>query len=412
MQTKIIKTIIVATIVIILSFGVYLVFKSENGKASRFVVTFDKVYSSFFKKELFEKKDKKKEVIEEVNVEVSEIEETTKTDSIQDDNSSNQNEVEQPNVQNQNNEEQNNSSNLNPEINSGNLNPEVNLSGISDKIIETYKVVSGITATAPQLFKQLGNLNIDYKSLSILDIIDFYKKIQIVYGRDPEESGIHTYTGSKDMARLSTSTNGDSEIGPIIIVPAILKNNNAEQSVYLVALNGTEFVEGQATGILTDIVTGLQLNNDYLKAAHDSILKTVPKNSKLVVTGLSLGGMIAQQLVAQEGIKTNYEILNVISFGAPIIMPESRNCVVKRMTDSNDLIPMLSISNTAINEQKYDSIERVTENGGYKTPIGAHVFSYVDNSVWDKYDVLGFENGGNSITYDNTKIQYFDAPTS
>jgi hypothetical protein len=212
------------------------------------------------------------------------------------------------------------------------------------------------------------------------------------------------------MALLDTSTNGNSEIGPIIIVPATLKNNSSEQSVYLIALNGTEFVNKQATGIFTDILTGLQLNNDYLKSTHDSVLKTVPKNSKLIVTGLSLGGMIAQQLVAQEGIKANYEILNVISFGSPIIMPESRNCVVKRMTDANDLIPVLSISNTAVNGEKYDPIERVTENGGYKTPVGAHVFSYVDNSVWDKYDVLGFENGGNTITYDNTKIQYFDAP--
>lgn len=397
MRIKIIKAIIVAIIIITLCVGGYLVFKSKDGETSRFVVTFDKLYSGFFKKEIAKQNETKDEV-KETN-EVKEEVETDKPDTNQNVNSGNQGVVkEETNVPNQNVER------------NGNLIQETNLSGISDKIIATYKIVSGLTASVPQAINQMKNLNVDFKSLSITDIINFYKNIQRVYKGKPEESGIHTYNSARDLAKLSTSTNGDSEIGPIIIVPATLKNNASEQSVFLVALNGTEFVKGQATGILTDIITGLQLNNDYLKAAHDSVLKTVPKNSKLIVTGLSLGGMIAQQLVAQEGIKVNYEILNVISFGSPIIMPESRNCIVRRMTDSNDIIPMLSISNTAKNEEEYDSVERVTENGGYKTPIGAHVFSYVDNTIWDKYDVLGFENGGNNITYDNTKIKYFEAP--
>ncbi len=278
-------------------------------------------------------------------------------------------------------------------------------------IKDTYKVTSGISKNGGEVLYQIKDVLNDIPSLSLLDLINFIKEIEVVYSF-PRDTGMKTYSTSNDVARLTTYSNSDKEKGPIAITPGTLHSNGKDIDVYWISLGGTEFVDGQATDIATDILTGLELNNDYLIGVYNAILDNIPLNSNIVLTGISLGGMVAQQVASQDAIKEYYNILNIVTYGSPIITPTKREGTTRRLCDSMDIVPTLSISNSSENVLLYDSVEKMVETGGYKSPISAHTFSYIDNEVWRKYDVLGFKNGNSSVTLNLDQMKFYDAPLS
>lgn len=306
---------------------------------------------------------------------------------------------------NSNNNDENKDSSNNKE------NTEMSQDELIQFIKDTYKVTSGISKNGGEVLSQMKDILNEMPSLSLLDLINFIKEIEEVYSV-PHDTGTVTYTMSNQTARLTTYSNSDNTKGPIAITPGKLHANGQDTDVYWISLGGTEFVDGQATDLTTDILTGLELNNDYLMAVYNTILNNVPLNSNIVLTGISLGGMIAQQVASQNAIKEYYNVLNIVTYGSPIITPSKREGVTRRLCDSMDIVPTLSISNSSENISLYDATEKMVENGGYKSPISAHTFSYIDNELWNKYDVLGFKNGNASVTLNLDAMKFYDAPLS
>jgi hypothetical protein len=197
--------------------------------------------------------------------------------------------------------------------------------------------------------------------------------------------------------------------GPISIAPVNLHEGTGQNvQAYLIGLSGTEPIMDQATGIFSDIQSGMGLNSDYLTDAVNAINKNIPIHSNLIISGHSLGGMIAQQISASPAIKANYTVLNVVAFGSPVIDPSSREGVVRRLADTSDIVPYLSVSSAS----GYRA-DLSTENGGYfGDPLLAHAMSYLRSDVWGAYDALGLKYGHSYIQYDDSNVKFYAAPSS
>ena len=244
------------------------------------------------------------------------------------------------------------------------------------------------------------------------DADDYFNKIRTVFSRPVPQS--HTEIKNiNDVAFMCCLSAINRNSGPIGIVPAKYYINDTHEDVYFIFLGGTEFKDGQATDIKTDILSGFGKNNDYLTSLIDTVKKAVPENSKLFLAGISLGGMVAQQFISDESIANCYEIVNTTCMGSPLIINEKssvREGTVRRIEDKKDFIPNLSIySVNPFYRLKY-SREVISENGQYENGLYAHTFSYVDNDVWKKYDVAGTENGSALLTFNADNITYYDAP--
>ncbi|MDS0524837.1 GPI inositol-deacylase [Clostridium sp. SHJSY1] len=199
-------------------------------------------------------------------------------------------------------------------------------------------------------------------------------------------------------------------LGPIQIVQgSLFKDGTSFQTVYLIALSGTELeAKDQATDIWTDIKSGFELDSPYLQAVINAIVNNIPKNSNLIISGHSLGGMIAQQLSGNSKIKDNYNIKNVITLGSPLINPFGREGTVQRLGDIADFVPYLSATGTVLLPWQVFGLNR--ENGGYSDPMEAHKKSYLRDDVWGKYDMLGFKNGKSYLEYDDANVKFYKAP--
>lgn len=257
-----------------------------------------------------------------------------------------------------------------------------------------------------------------------------------------EQEGTVTYTKAPEMAKftfkgynngtlptpttslglleytLETFVMGDEYNGPIGIVEATLHQNGVSKPVYIVALSGTELIWSdytgiQSTGAATDLLCGFNLNNPYIKAVKKAMVDNIPEGSDVIFYGHSLGGMIAQQAAAERVIKKNFNVLNTITYGSPLIkLLSGREGVVRRLCDKSDIVPVLSVySLTPLAVVQYWGSERYSEDGGYNSKwLAAHNESYLREDVWGNYDVLGIKGGNASLTFDMENTYYFEAP--
>ncbi|MBQ6465353.1 MAG: hypothetical protein IJJ43_03705 [Oscillospiraceae bacterium] len=201
--------------------------------------------------------------------------------------------------------------------------------------------------------------------------------------------------------------NGGSK-GPIMITRATLQDKYglSKKTVYLVTLSGTDNVAYQATNVLTDIMVGLNLTNPLLDSASAAVLNAVPKGSNLIIAGHSLGGMVAQQLAASSKLKSNYNILNTVTFGSPLIsagLQEGKTC---RLGDKADVVPYLSVNTFILPIHAIISLK--TERSGFLA-TKAHTESY-RSSVWNSYDVLGNKGGNMKLILEVKTRAFFKAP--
>lgn len=195
--------------------------------------------------------------------------------------------------------------------------------------------------------------------------------------------------------------------GPIIVTKGICATNTGEKEVYLITLSGTEIVENQSTGYITDLKVGFNCNNAYLRNTVSVILNNIPRESNLILSGHSLGGMVAQQVAADNSIKKNYNVLNTVTFGSPMISKGRREGTVKRLGDIADIVPYLSVTGRPVS--KVSGLNR--ENGGYAAnAYQAHVDSYIRSDIWGAYDVLGQKGGECYFMLDLSTQRYFKAP--
>ncbi|EOT24634.1 hypothetical protein C805_02846 [Eubacterium sp. 14-2] len=225
-----------------------------------------------------------------------------------------------------------------------------------------------------------------------------------VRAASPEAKEIK-FTNACDMAgyiyagyyHCSTAVNPDFN-GPIHIVKAELHNNNRTTPVYLVGISGTELIFNQPTNIITDLRCGFEKDNVYLREIVNVICDNVPIGSNLIITGHSLGGMEAQQVSGNLRLKLRYNIMNVISFGSPLITPDEREGTLRRLGDKADIVPYMSIN--SINRPVQQILGLEQEDGGYGDDFAAaHMKSYLREDVWGDYDVLGFKGGNATITF-------------
>ncbi len=219
---------------------------------------------------------------------------------------------------------------------------------------------------------------------------------------------VQTYTNAAEIANLVGEGYNKGTKGPITITKGTLKSGWSTKTVYLVTFSGTEMVFNQSTEWITDLFCGFNLNNAYYYNAVNVILSNIPKNANLILAGHSLGGMVAQQIAGDSTIKANYNILNTVTFGSPLISWGSREGTVKRLGDKNDFVPALSVQSVFIPLWSYIGLNR--ENGGYSNPITAHKESYGRADVWGKYDVIGAKYGSAKLTLDLSTRQFFKSP--
>ena len=203
--------------------------------------------------------------------------------------------------------------------------------------------------------------------------------------------------------------------GPITVTQGTLKVGKTSSSVYFIGLSGTETgdteeLQNQATSWLTDLQSGFCLDNDYLKAVVNVIASEIPAGSNIMLSGHSLGGMIAQQVAADSYVKENYNVLYTLTFGSPLLAAGSREGTTYRLGDVSDVVPYLSGS--LFNNTLWAVLGLNRENGGYGLDfLAAHSKSYARTDVWGKYDAVGKKNGNAKLTIDLDTLAYYHAPT-
>ena len=224
-----------------------------------------------------------------------------------------------------------------------------------------------------------------------------------------------TFTNSAELARLvQLGYSYRQPDGPISITKGVLTTKSwfrtTKKDVYVICLSGTDLAFNQSTGVWTDLLAGFEQNNCYIRNVKNAILNTVPKGANLVIAGHSLGGMVAQQAAADSAIKKNYNVLNTVTYGSPLISGLSREGTVKRLGDTRDVVPYLSVSTLLNVVWQAAGLNR--EDGGYNAlqVVTAHCESYQRAAVWGAYDVTGTKNGNASLTLDFSTTAFFASP--
>lgn len=257
----------------------------------------------------------------------------------------------------------------------------------------------------------------------------------------PDATDQVTYTNIQDIARLSNYglISPESEGKPISIGKVYIHGEGIDEKygeqgkeTYMVALNGTGFVEGQQYGLIADLLSGMETDSQYLQYTLKAILENVPKGSDLTIVGMSLGGMIAQQVMVQDCILENYNVEYVTIIGSPALCVNERkeqfekynqNPIINRVIDQHDLIPYASIDyltgadyfykNTSIPKDG-TIVENLFVNNAnyhYKTGIAHHFIGYLADEVWKDYDPLGYEGLLHTITLKHSDFTYYDSPS-
>ena len=221
-----------------------------------------------------------------------------------------------------------------------------------------------------------------------------------------------TYTNAPQMFEHVNLGYNDGEYGPITITQGVLKNGKTSKNVYVIGLSGTELIKGQSTGLITDLLSGFCLDNSYVRNVVAAINENIPKNSNLVLSGHSLGGMIAQQVAADKSVKDGYNVLNTLTFGSPLLAAGSREGTTIRLGDTFDAVPYLSGS--LFNNTLWAILGLNRENGGYYKTLdfeGAHCKSYAREDLWGKYDAIGKKNGSAKLILDMSTLTYYQSPS-
>ncbi|MBR5365809.1 MAG: hypothetical protein IK132_06165 [Clostridia bacterium] len=218
-----------------------------------------------------------------------------------------------------------------------------------------------------------------------------------------------TYKNAAEIAQLVSDGYNQGTKGPISITKGTLKTTFSSKSVYLITLSGTEWVFNQSTEALTDLFSGFNLKSAYYYNVVNIISANIPKGSNLILAGHSLGGMIAQQVAADSTIKRNYNILNTVAFGSPLLSNGAREGTVRRLGDVSDVVPLLSVQTILSPIRALAGLNR--EDGGYSLqPVTAHKESYTRADVWGKYDVTGTKYGNAKLILDLSTRVFYQSP--
>ena len=254
----------------------------------------------------------------------------------------------------------------------------------------TTILVNPMVAEAGSILPAGGDTNYILHTETDFKIMDMVYKIQ--------NGETVTIENAAQMATLTKVGYADYQsAGPISITEGRMTYNtywgSEDKEVYVVALSGTEtIVENQTTTVKEDLLSGFELSNEYKTNVKNAIIDRIPAGSNIILAGHSLGGMIAQQVAADKYIKDNYEVLNTVTFGSPLIKGFTREGMVKRLGDTSDKNPFYSISSVLNIVWQYAGVNH--EDGGYNgDSSAAHCDSYLREDVWGNYDCCGEKKG-------------------
>ena len=204
--------------------------------------------------------------------------------------------------------------------------------------------------------------------------------------------------------------------GPITMAQAELSTRPGRtESVTLVGLSGLDLPrsrdEDQGVGIKESLIVGFGSDdNAYFREAKEAILDNVAEGSTIVLAGHSLGGMVAQQLAADDELQDRYDIRNTVTFGSPLIRPGQREGTVTRIGDAGDPVPLLSLEGTLFFLWNLLGLNRELTEYSTQGILAAHNDSYVDGEAWRGWDALGREGGRATLSVDPDTVRSFAAP--
>ena len=218
-----------------------------------------------------------------------------------------------------------------------------------------------------------------------------------------------TVTKAPQLAALVKMGKNNGQPGPISITQGkMISRTGISQDICLVTFSGTELVLNQSTDVITDLLSGFNVNNPYYYNAVKVIRANVKPGTNLVLAGTSLGGMVAQQVAANPIIKKEYHVLNTVGFGSPLLSQGFREGTIQRLGDWADPVPYLSINTFTAPIRSLFGLNR--ESSRYKLPVQAHVNSYILDDPWGKYDATGTRNGGTKLVLDLDTRVFYPAP--
>ena len=186
---------------------------------------------------------------------------------------------------------------------------------------------------------------------------------------------------------------------PFKIRKAVLSSPECEdRTVWVIGLRGTNGSMDKTDPLSLPVCfrSGCSRENIFFHLVKDAIKKEIPAGESLVYIGHSLGGMVSQQLGADEELSGMYKTLNVLTLGSPYVLFKGKKCPLHRMADRVDIVPVVcslaSFANLFIGNVTHECA------GNYFSFNGAHCDSYQKSEVWRKYDCFGIENGGRCLT--------------
>ncbi len=283
---------------------------------------------------------------------------------------------------------------------------------IAAALVASTILVNPIVSEAGSILPAGGDTNYILHTETDFKIMDMVYKMQ--------NGETITMENAAQMATLTKVGYADYQTaGPISITEGRMTYNtywgSEDKEVYVVALSGTEtIVENQTTTIKEDLLSGFELCNEYKSNVKNAIIDRIPAGSNIILAGHSLGGMVAQQIAADKYIKDNYEVLNTVTFGSPLIQGFTREGMVKRLGDTSDKNTFYSISSLLNIVWQYAGVNH--EDGGYNGDSpAAHCDSYLREDVWGSYDcagekrgsVIGIETGSRMLTLNFATTSFY-----
>ena len=199
--------------------------------------------------------------------------------------------------------------------------------------------------------------------------------------------------------------------GPISITEGTLYRGGKKCKIYLVAMHGTETSAiGSSVDTYNDGLAGSEQEGPYMREIMAAMKEVIPKDANVILAGHSLGGMVGQQIAADKAMQKRYNIINIITWGSPLICGGKVEGELHRLCDTGDLVPYMG-SNVATEglDAAYDST-RHEEHWKEGTIFNTHPQSYGKASVWGKYDAVGVKGGDAVLKMDDSTTRFFQAP--
>ena len=246
------------------------------------------------------------------------------------------------------------------------------------------------------------------------------QKLHTIYAQSSIEP--QTVTSVHQLAILTSVCASRDGYGPISVTPCRL---NGEE-ITLVTLGGTQQVEGQATTMKENQLASFGKPNDYLTAVTKLFQNgTIPASKPVLVTGISLGGMIAQQILGVGEVLESHTLKGIITFGSPITLPLNRHDVkVVRFADVNDKVPQLGemllrggmvLDGQLTKDEQLkkmaalDVEEKIARQSKYTDMIETHALSYIEDACWQDVDFWGDPAKKNTLEL-TSKMIFYPAP--